>query len=639
MFLLLVVFATPFLCINSNAQSIDDFASFGTFTAAEDALQQITFDKDANAVIIHHIARTDYTDQYEMITEHRVKIKVLNDKGVGAGDIRIHFYSGEGLEDVRGIEAVVKSFEKSGETKTTPLDSKSVYTVKVNKYYSDIRFALPNIKAGSIFEYHYYVYNRSFNPRRWDFQAELPTIVNFYRLAVPPNAEFTYKVYKLKEYPIQVNNKEAGFVNFKMSNMPGLRDEAYMDAEEDNLQHVTFQLSAYNRNGSKIVNVVNWDQVAPEILDWPEVGSQLNKSLKGTDEFVKTTKLITDPAERVKAVLKLVQGKMSWNGFTSLAAHDGIKNAWDKGTGNVADINLIFINLLRQVDITAIPLLVNNRDDGKIDINYPFINQFSKTISYIKLAGRIMIIDASDERTPMHMLPRQLLNTYGYKVDKKDFGLILLEDESLYYENKITINAIVSPEGVLTGNTIAQSFDYARLPRKEQYKKLDRAKYLENYFSQDYSDLIADSLEVTNLDKDSLPLNQTFKFKQTLNQSGDYLYFDYHFFDGLRKNPFISDIRFSDINFGSPLRTSLTMTVNLPDNYTLDALPKSTGMRTSDTSFQFMRSLKNENGTVTIQILFEINQSYFERAAYSTLQTFYKKLYGLLSEQIVLKKK
>jgi hypothetical protein len=639
MFFLLI--PVIFLHLQLSSQSLDDFTPFGEFTAADEQLKQVPFDKEAGAVIIHHLAKSDYNDQYNMITEHRVKIKILNDKEIGRGNIHISFTSYNDFEFLSGIEAVVKTVEVDGETKIQKLSPKNIYTVKTGTYHSDTRFAIPNVKAGTVFEYKYFVQAKSYTNAldEWYFQDELPTLVIFYKVAVLPITEFAYKVYKLPQFPIEINTKEQGVVSFRMENLPGLKEEAYMDALKDNLQHVTFQLSAFNEGMGKTKYINSWDEVPKELLTSPSFGSQLNKSLPETDAFIKQANTITDPVKKLRAVYDYVQKKMTWSEYYSISAVDGVKSAWEKGTGTNGEINLIFVNLLKSVGMEAIPMLANERQRGKIDINYPFIDQFSQVVTMVKLPGKYLIIDASDKETPFDMVPLSLLNTYAYKVDKKDNGLMIIEDDRMYNENRVIINGYITPDGVLKGSTRIQSFDYARLARKEELKETNHAKFLQEHFISDYQELTADSLVIENEDKDSLPLEQNFVFSQALNNSGDFILMDYQMFTGLHKNPFMDDMRFSDINFGSPQRYSVSMIISLPQNYTIDALPKNSGMRTPDTAFMFQRTIMEQNGILTMQMKLDINRSYFERDEYPTLQAFYKKLFGLLTEQVVLKKK
>ncbi|CAN5790763.1 hypothetical protein BH10BAC3_BH10BAC3_38540 [soil metagenome] len=270
------------------------------------------FDKNANAVIIHHLARSEYNDNHNLITEHRIKIKILTDKGINNGDIHITFYHKDDFEFLSGIDAVIRTYEPNGQCKTEHISPKNIYTTKINQFRSETRFAMPNVKAGSIIEYTYFSNMKHYGGlEEWSFQSDLPTITSYYRLAIVSNAEFTCKIYKLPSLPIEIDNKKDGWVTYKMQNIPALRDEAYMDSQRDNLQHVTFHLSAVNTNGFKEKYINSWDEAARELLSTPELGGQLNKSLYSTDDFIKAAKNISDLGERTKAVYAFVQQKIS----------------------------------------------------------------------------------------------------------------------------------------------------------------------------------------------------------------------------------------------------------------------------------------------------------------------------------------
>jgi hypothetical protein len=621
-------------------QSLEGFPEFGTFTPQEAALKQVDFDKDASAVVIHDLAKSEYNDEWNLITLHRVKIKILNEKGVDNANISIRYYSKGDFEYLTDIGAVIRTYESNGQFTNETLNRKNIFDKKIDGYYSETRFTLPNVKAGSIIEYTYVSHMKNYNGLDdWSFQTDLPTISSFYTLAILPNAEFTYKVYKLSSLPLEINPKTEGWISFKMQNIPALHNEAYMDSRRDNLQRVTFQLSSFNRTGAKQKYITSWDDAAKELLAEPALGGQLHRSLSGTDDFIKSTKAIPDVSERLKATYEFVQQRMSSNGYSSKYSADGIKKAWEKGMGTSGEINLILVNLLSDVDVPAYPMITNERFRGKIDISYPFIDQFSNTVAYIKLPGKALVVDASDEDTPMNMVPYNLLNTYGYIIDKKEKGLVIIQDDKLYDDNRINIVGVINSEGTLEGSVTTQSRDYARLERKADYNKEGAAKFLEKYFSEGYTNLDADSLVISNLDADSLPFTQNLKFTQTLNTSGDYTFLNYHLFTGLTRNPFTNDLRFSDINFGSPQRYAVTQLIQIPDNYVVDALPKNVTMITPDTAFALSRIIKFESGLLNSQFKLTINRSFFERNDYQGLQSFYKQMFALLNEQVVLKPK
>lgn len=634
----LLIFLTPIAGIS---QTFEDLPAFGEFTATEIEMKKCSFDPEANAIVLMDLARSNPGDQNQLITEHRIRIKILNEKGFDHATVSIPYYRKEDYEYISDVKGVISNYDAYNRPTTTTLDRKSIFDVKVNELYSQIKFTMPNVKAGSIFEYSYTSTMKSYGGLEdWVFQTDIPTVRSRYHLYIITNAEFAYQVYKLPTIPIKItNNKETGSVVFEMENMAGLRDEPYMDSRRDNLQRVTFQLAMINRGNGASKYLNSWDEVSRELLSRPDFGNQLHKSLSGTDEFIKTTKLLTDPNEKLKLVYQYVQQRMGRNSYDSKYSIDGLKKAWEKGIGTSGEVNLAFINILQDVGIDAVPMLASDREYNKINISYPFIDQFHQTITCVRLPDKTLYIDASDKLTPIHMIPYSLLNTYGFIIDKKKGGLVLIENKKLYYENVVNIMADISEEGVLSGSVFERNSDYAKLERKNFYKKADTEKYLERYFQRAYTNLKADSLEISNLDNDTLPLVQKVQFTQTLNTSGDYTLLGIDLFSGIPKNPFSSDIRFSDINFGSPQRFVVNQTIMLPEQFEIDELPKNASMITADTSFKLIRRIETHEGRISTQLKLEINQSYFKQEDYEMLQAFFKKMQGILDEQIVLKKK
>ncbi|MES2646751.1 MAG: DUF3857 domain-containing protein [Bacteroidota bacterium] len=619
---------------------LERFVTFGVFTPEEIALKSVPFEKDADAVIIHHLAKSDFNDQNNLITEHRIKLKILNEKGISNGDVHIRFYHKDDFEFLSGINAVIRTPEENGQSTTTQINRKSIYTIKINDRISETRFAMPNVKTGSIIEYMYTSQMKHYGGLdEWSFQSYLPTITSFYKLSIIQNAEFAFKVYKLPNLPIDIDTKQVGQVSYTMHNIPALQDEAFMDARRDNLQHVSFQLSGINRNGFKEKYINTWDEAAKELLITPELGGQLNKKLSGTDDIISTAKKIGDLTERTKVIYDYLQQKMTWNGNYGKYSIEGIKKAWEKHTGTNSEINMIFVNLLQQADVNACLMMANDRDDGKIDIQYPFIDQFHKLVAYITLPSKPLIVDASDINTPMHLIPLSLLNTYGYKIDKKNKGLLLLSDETSKASNLITIKGTISDEGELHANAIAESKNYCRLERVIKYKSAGTPGFLQNYYTNGYADLNIDSLELINLDNDSLSLLQKMNFTQTLNTSGEFIFVNYHLFSRLIKNPFTNNLRFSDINFGSTLNTIIIQSLQIPANYTAVELPKNSRMETADKSLMFSRFLQLENGLLSMKFQFETTRSFFERDEYEMLKDFYKRMFLLMDQQVILKKK
>src|SRR5688572_31467688 len=87
---------------------------FGKFTEEEKKLTECAFDKEADAIVLIDQASSDHDDEYRLITNRRIRIKVLKEKGIAYGDVMISYYHGDDFEFISGVEAVVCNVDASG---------------------------------------------------------------------------------------------------------------------------------------------------------------------------------------------------------------------------------------------------------------------------------------------------------------------------------------------------------------------------------------------------------------------------------------------------------------------------------------------------------------------------------------------
>src|SRR5207237_7052055 len=121
---------------------------------AEKNLTECPFDKEADAVFIIDEASADHNDEYNLITTHRIRLKILKQKGIQYGDIEIPYYSKDNYEYVSDIEDYIYN-STGGITDIKKIPSSSIYRQKVNERFSTIKFAMLDVKVGSIIEYKY----------------------------------------------------------------------------------------------------------------------------------------------------------------------------------------------------------------------------------------------------------------------------------------------------------------------------------------------------------------------------------------------------------------------------------------------------------------------------------------------------
>jgi hypothetical protein len=635
------------LLLYKTSYSQKEMPGFGRFTPEERSLKQCAFDPDAEAVVLLEQASSSYNDAYNLITTHRIRIKVLKESGIERGNIRINYYSDNDFEFVRDIEGVVYNNDPNMPAVST-LDRKLVYTKKLNKYYSQVTFAMPNVKVGSIFEYKYESIMKHYGGlQEWVFQRDIPVALSSYHLTIVPNAEFAYSVYKSPFLPINVKaDSRNGSMLYEMRDIPGLRDEAYMGAARDYLQRIKFQFSGINRvSGDSYSTTVTskrkytdtWKVLASELLDDREFGTQISHKLPDAEVLQQQWTNLPDAFSKMKAIHDHVRTSFSWNGIYSKYADGNVKTAWQKKTGTSGEINLILINLLKSAGLEVHPLLVSERDNGKVDTTYPYLSQFNKVVAYVTIDNKSYILDGTDQATPSFMIPFELLNTTAFIVDKKHGALLTIRNQARKNLSLINLNGKVTPSGNVELNAVADYYDYSKLEKKARYLQ-DKKAYEKDFF-EPYHAARIDSFAIAGQTSDSLPLHHAAHMDLPLEKSGDYTLLPYSMFTGFEKNPFTLQQRFSDVDFGCTYTCIVNSNFALPDNMVPEALPKSIRLVMPDKSMILTRQVQQVGNNINVGLRIEFLKTLYSVEEYPELQSFYKQMVDLLKEPIVLKTK
>jgi hypothetical protein len=167
-----------------------------------------------------------------------------------------------------------------------------------------------------------------------------------------------------------------------MNNIPGLRFEPYMDAVKDYLQKVEFKLSGYTGTfGDKKTVNETWNAVANDLLGDESFGGAIKKNLQVPDDLKLMVAAEASNIRKATAVYNYVKNNFTWNGYYSKYACDGLKKILDSRTGTSGEINLLLINFLQSFKVNTSPLLVAERDFGKV---YPIMCMLTGLIKQLR---------------------------------------------------------------------------------------------------------------------------------------------------------------------------------------------------------------------------------------------------------------
>jgi Domain of Unknown Function with PDB structure (DUF3857) len=638
-----------------SAQTTPTFMPFGKIDNSDLEMTKCDFEPDANAEVLFNKADVYYDGVFDIQGDYHKRIKIFNDNGKNEANIRIEFYGGNRLEYITDVQAQTINLV-NGKPEITRVDKKQIFTQAIDKVRSAIVFSMPNVKPGSVIEYKYKYRTQSVsNFPSWDFQEKIPTRYSELDTSIPDLLYFrvirhVWQPYFKSEHSTQSRSLGGG-VNAvlynqeedkrALINVPSLHDEPYMRSYADNLMSLHFNLTSVKSSYGFYKSFSDtWAKVGGIIADDEDFGGQLKRKLNGEEIIINKAKALKTDDEKIAFVFNQVKNAMKWDGADRWYTNDGTYRAWEKKTGNSAEVNIILYHLLKQSGIKAYPMIVSTRSHGKIDSYNTSLSQFNRAVVYVPVdTAKEYILDATGKYNLYNQTPEELLHSSGLYIDKatNQYDMVSIENSDPVRQ-VVIIKADILPDSKVTGTADVTGFGYNKINSTQRYKTDGEKKYID-FIRDNDNNLKISSLKMNNMDVDTLPLTQSIAFSLDLAGSdGTYIYFNPNLFTTMRTNPFLSETRTTDIDFGHLDRYELNAYYKIPAGYKTEALPGSMRMVMTDKSISFKRFIAEQDGYLTVRYVVDHSKAHYPKEDYAEIRQFYKQLFDMLNEQVVFKK-
>lgn len=607
---------------------------------------------------------------FQIHFERHFRIKILDNAAVEFGNIEIPLYksNSSNSEELADIKACTYNLE-NGKIVESKLSKNSIFREQKSANWEIVKIAMPNVKPGSIIEVKYTINSDFlFNLREWQFQYTIPVLQSTYFVAIPEY--FKYNQTTKGYFPINVKNDsrpksfkityiqkaEGTTVNearyedeikyiesvydFSMFDVPAFPIEKYLTTPANYLAKVEFEISYVHMPNSPTRSYTStWESINEKLNSDEEFGMALKKTSHLTDDAATIKILGTSQLNQAQRSFDLIKNKLKWNGMRSIYTSDPLKETYKKGSGNCADINLNLVALLRELGITADPVILSTRDNGIIHPAHPSISSFNYVIALVNIDNAIYLMDATEPLSNLNLLPQRCLNDKGRRINARgsDWVELLNKNQNV---SALSYDLKLKEDGILTGNTSISYKGYNALSERKNIKSFssieDYIKSIENENHLKITDNKIENLDSINKD---LSLNYTVEFTNLTEQMGDLLYFSPIKPAELQENPFKLEKREYPVEFTNPDALMNTLTITIPDGYAVESFPKPTLVNLSDRSCRFTFNVISVNDkTFKIVYTLNTNKTVFLPEEYSDLKQFYSIVTSKLNEKIVLKK-
>jgi len=437
------------VCFAQLAMAQKYIHEFGKYSSEEFELQRYEKDPSAEAVVIYDIGEsfiTESSDGFVLNFERRTKIKIFNKAGLKWAQISIPYYQENNeWEKVYSIEGNTYNFE-NGKMQISPLDLKNSFKEKYNENWFLKKFAMPNVKEGSIIEITYKIQSPYlFNLRNWEFQNKIPVIYSEYTTKMNPFYDYVYilqgkdKFDEFRTYKDQISRQTGTakyndtVYEFIMKDVPAFKDEAFITSVDDYIIKLDFQLAAvHHQNGNTKSIMTTWPDMSKRMIDNESFGKFLNNSIKNSKEITDTMQLATkSEGEKARMIDQFVKSNFNWNGYNDIFSSKKVKEFLISKTGNCADINLFLTGMLNAAGIKAYPVILSTRSHGKIKLDYPFLSYFNYVVVLAKIDNIMVLLDATEPLCKFSVIPTRCLNEEGLVIQKDKIDWVNIKNASV----------------------------------------------------------------------------------------------------------------------------------------------------------------------------------------------------------------
>lgn len=666
-----LLIAVLFISCGTQAQ---DF-KLGNVTVAELKEKSHRLEPEATAAILYKKGVTsfdfDEKGHWIVMTDVQARVKIYTEQGYRHANIEVPYSAMNGNEQVVFKDMTTYNLV-DGKIEKTKLTDDSKFTDNENAKLKIKKATLPNIKEGSVIEYHYIIKSSNITALdTWYFQYEIPVNMIEYNAYMP-----TYFVYNriLSPYiPITeqqdrelvtkwystTNSKggagplaslvqsETGDVSFyeirktyAAQNVPSLANDAYVDNIENYRSFVKHELVSSHMPGLPEKKYISdWNSVTKSIYSGENFGSQLNS----IDYYKKDLENILQGKQSSEditlAVFDFVKNRMEWDSTYGYETKKGLEKAYADKTGNVAEINLMLLSMLKYAGLKANAILLSTRDNGHVTSISR--NAFNYVIVGVEHKNKIVYLDATDKNASPGILPVRDLNGTGRMImDKQTSEEVDLMPKTNSLKN-VLVMAELKVDGTLSGQVKTQYFDYNAYVYRGHDYKLSKESFSENLRKKLGNAEVSD-IEISNGDNFSLPVIESFKFEsKNIGEVIDSkIYLRTMLFYTMSQNPLNGEDRAYPIDFMFPVRDKYTFTIAIPEGYIVESLPEPISLTTKDnvTAFKFNIAV-NKTNQIQIIAFIDSNQASVSPEYYQTLKEFYTAIVKKQTERIVLTKK
>lgn len=618
-------------------------------------------DEEADAAILYRSQNVYYEYNnhtgFTLVTDVHERIKIYTKEGFDWATKEISYYqNSKDKEKITSIKAYTYNL-KDGKLSSEKLKNNGIFKEEASNYRLNTKLTMPVVQEGSVIEYKYSL-RSPFVTTIDDTPLQSTIPINRLEVKIVIPEYLAYRKYSNTKSPLNLSiaestkpfihlssNRSGGSLEFNQNvyeinadNIPALKDEDFIDYLHNYAAFIKWELTYTKFPNSVIENYSHdWEGVAKSIFSDGGFQKEVNRDGFFKKDLDKLLDGVDPQMERAELVYSFLKQKVKWNGYYGFTAESGGKSAFNKGEGNVGDINLLLTAMLKYAGLNANPVVVSTRSNG-IPI-YPTRKGFNYVVAAIELQNDYILLDATDPHAAVGELPARARNWQGRIIREDASSEWVKLNPKVQSQERSILNYEIGDDMVLRGKSINLHNGLFARAYREKFGSLNEQSLLEN-LEKGKGNIKLSDVQQENLKLIGKDVKETYNFEllQGVDVINGKVYIKPFVFKSLSENPFKADERNYPIFFDFPMLKNTVVNVLIPEGYEVEALPESliTTINEGEGQFKF---LVNQNGRyLRLEAEFDLKNVIFLPTHYKALKDFYAQMVEKQTEAIVLKK-
>ncbi|QYA24194.1 DUF3857 domain-containing protein [Gramella sp. MT6] len=645
---------------------------FGKVSKEEVLQKEHPIHKDANAAVLYRKQKVYYDlNQHEglnLITEIHERIKIYNKEGFDWATKEIRRYTGvsdeEDLVQLKGYTYNIID----GELEEEKLRNDEIFEEVTSRYNENTKFTMPAVTEGSVIEITYKIKSPFLGsigrtplqylipmdnlelevmiPEFFTFRRyfNLKSLLNFDLQEKKENFSYNFTSTSRSGNRVVTTQASHNSIKYMLSvygvnreNIPPLKKEPHVENLHTYAAFIDWELMFTKFPNSMVENYSEtWEGVARSIYNDLGIADELNKDNYYDEELDQVIAGLSDPRMKAEAIFEFVKQKVKWNDYLGFYPDNGTKKAFEEGSGNTGDINLLLISMLRYAKLKAHPVLLSTPSNG-VPL-YPTRDGFNYVIAGLELDGDLVLMDATDPKAAIGELPKRARNWQGRLLKEKEKSSWIDLMPNYFSENAIKMNYKFDGSGVEGWNWKSYSKLLAKKFRQD-HSGAEQNNDIENRLSS-ISNIEISDYEIENKDKLGAEILEKFNFQlaSASENIGDKVYLKPMLFDAILENPYKEEERYYPVYFDYPEVKTYSINIMIPNDYNIVSLPESTVVNLGEDDGQFKFIVNGAGNVIRLSSIITIKKTAFLPSEYDFLKKFYANIIKKHSEAIVLEK-